>query len=138
MIRRVTRYPEPPSGWPPPVSSRAPNGREIDLVSVAGRACQSFIAEFPDYETRYGPAGLPWCLHDNQHILNWAILSLDGSVDFEHELAWLARVLEARGFPLVRLARDLDLLAGAVREEYPDQAEVAERLDSGSAFLIGP
>jgi hypothetical protein len=93
------------------------------------------MAEFPDYATRYGPAALPWCLHDNQHILNWAFLSLHGTVDFEHQLSWLARVLEARGFPLARLARDLELLAGAVREEYPDQAEVAERLGSGAVFL---
>jgi len=131
----VRGYPEPPSGWPPPVSSRAPDDREIDLVRVARRACLAFVAEFPDYASRYGPAGVPWCLHDNQHILNWAILSLRGSVEFERELAWLARVLEAREFPLARLARGLELLAGAVRKEYPDLAEVAERVDRGSAFL---
>lgn len=131
----VREYPDPPSGWPPPVSSCTPDGREIDLVRVAQRVCLGFVAEFPDYATRYGPAGVPWCLHDNQHILNWAILSLHGSVEFEHELAWLARVLEAREFPLAQLVRGLELLAGAVREEYPDLAEVAERIDSGAAFL---
>jgi hypothetical protein len=131
----VRDYPEPPSGWPPPVCSCAPDGREIDVVRVARRACLAFVAEFPEYATRYGSAAVPWCLHDNQHILNWAALSLQGSVEFEHELAWLARVLEAREFPLAWLARGVEILAGAFREEYPDQTEVAERLDSGAAFL---
>jgi hypothetical protein len=131
----VSRLPEPPSGWPPPVSVCTPEGREIDLVRVARRACQAFVAELPEYATRYGPAGLPWCLHDNQHILNWAILTLHGRVEFERELAWLARVLEARQFPLAWLARGLELLAGAVREEYPDLDEVAERVDRGAALV---
>jgi hypothetical protein len=74
-------------------------------------------------------------LHDNQHILNWAILSLDGSVKFERELAWLARVLEARDFPLAQLTRGVELLAAAVRQEYADLGKVAERLDHGAAFL---
>ena len=104
-------------------------------MRVARRACLAFVAEFPGYVTRYGPAGVPWCLHDNQHILSWAILSLDRSVEFEHELAWLARVLEAREFPLAQLVRGLELLAGAVRGEYPDLVEVAERVDSGAVFL---
>jgi hypothetical protein len=131
----VRGHPESPSGWPPPVSSCTPDGREIDLVRVARRACVGFVAEFPDYATQYGPAGMPWCVHDTQHILNWAVLSLGGSVEFEHELAWLARVLEAREFSLARLVRGVELLAGAVREDYPDLSEVAERVDSGAAFL---
>lgn len=117
------------------MSSHTPDGREIDLVRVARTACLEFVAEFPDYATRYGPAGVPWCLHDNQHILNWAILSLDGSVKFERELAWLARVLEARDFPLAQLTRGVELLAAAVRQEYADLGKVAERLDHGAAFL---
>jgi hypothetical protein len=59
---------------------------------------------FPDERERYGPAGAEWCRHDSQHLLNWAVLSLTQDLDYERELSWLARVLEARNFPLPRLA----------------------------------
>ena len=118
------------------MSVRTPGGCEIDLVRVARRACLGFVAECPDYATRYGPAGMPWCVHDNQHILNWAILSLHGTVDLEHELAWLARVLEAREFPLAWLVRGVQLLCAAMREEYPDVADVAERVGQGVAAAV--
>jgi hypothetical protein len=56
-------------------------------------------------------------------------------IDYERELAWLARVLEARDFPLPRLARCLELLAQATREGVPDEPEVAERVEDGAAYV---
>jgi hypothetical protein len=44
-------------------------------------------------------------------------------------------VLEARDFPLSRLARGLELLAQAVRDAVPGEPEVATRLDAGAAFV---
>ena len=41
-----------------------------------------------------------WCVHDNQHLLNWAALDLAGAVDFDAQLRWLASVLTSRGYPL--------------------------------------
>ena len=41
------------------------------------------------------------------------------SSDLEERLAWLARVLEAREFPLPRLARNLELAAAVVRDDLP-------------------
>jgi hypothetical protein len=68
-----------------------------------------YRAEFPDEQERYGDAGIAWCVHDNQHFLNWAVTERNGYGGFERQLAWLAGVLEARDFPRDRLARNLGL-----------------------------
>jgi len=120
---------------PPPETVIAPHGEELDLVAIARETCASYDSEFPDERERYGPAGADWCRHDCQHLLNWAVLSLTEALDFEAQLAWLARVLEARDFPLSRLARGLELLAQAVRDAVPGEPEVATRLDAGAAFV---
>jgi hypothetical protein len=130
-------YPAPPSGFPPPTEAGTRDGEVVDLVRVAEHSAAAFIRAFPDYGERYGPVAIPWCVHDEQHLLNWAILSLRDQVDFEHELAWLARVLESRAFPLYWLAGGLELLARTMRELYPTLPDVATRLDEGAAFIAG-
>ena len=109
--------PEPPSGQPPPVEARVAGAAPLDLAALAREICRRYRAEYPDEAERYGDAGNAWCVHDNQHILNWAAGSVNGYVDLNRELAWLARVLEAREFPLDRLARNLDIAADVVREQ---------------------
>jgi len=131
MSKRVA----PPSGMPPPQTATSPHGKEIDVVAIARDACAAYDSEFPDERERYGPAGAEWCRHDCQHLVNWAVLSLTAALDFEAQLAWLARVLEARDFPLERLARGLELLARAVRDMLPNEPEVAARLDAGASFV---
>ena len=131
MSRRIA----PPSGMPPPEHVTGPHGRRIDLVAIARRTCAAYDDEFPDERERYGPAGAEWCRHDTQHLLNWAVLSLTEEVDFDRELAWLARILEARDFPLPRLARCLELLAQTTRESVPDVPQVAERVQHGADFV---
>jgi hypothetical protein len=131
----MTQPLSPPSGMPPPQRATGLLGGEIDLVEIARRTCAAYAREFPDERGRYGPAGDEWCRHDNQHLLNWAVLSLTESVDYEQELAWLARVLEARHFPLPRLARCLELLAQATRETVPDESQVAARVESGASYI---
>ncbi len=124
-----------PSGERPPTSATSPHGLELDLVAVAEITCSAYDAEFSDERARYGPAGMQWCLHDNQHLLNWAVLSLTYGISFEKELAWLAGVLEHRKFPLNRLVRDLELLSTSVTTSYPDETEVADRIKEGAAFI---
>jgi hypothetical protein len=119
----------------PPRKATLPSGREVDLVARAEEACAAYDAEFPDERQRYGPAGMEWCRHDNQHLLNWAALSLSKILNFEEQLAWLARVLEAREFPLERLARNLELLAAALVTHHPNVPELQERLLQGSAYV---
>ena len=131
MSKRVA----PPSGMPPPETVTSPHGRDIDLVAIARETCASYDAEFPDERERYGPVGAEWCRHDCQHLLNWAVLSLTVELDFDAQLAWLARVLAARDFPIDRLARCLELLAQAVRSDLPGEPEVAARVDAGAAYV---
>jgi hypothetical protein len=78
---------------------------------------------------------MQWCLHDNQHLLNWAVMSLTHGISFENELAWLAGILEHRQFPLERLVHNLELLSSALSTTYPDEQEVAERIKEGEAFI---
>jgi hypothetical protein len=133
----VNRRLEPPSGQPPPTEARLHDGPPIDLAATAREICRRYRAEFPDEAERYGDAGIAWCVHDNQHILNWAAGSVNGYVDLERELAWLARVLESREFPLDRLARDLDIAADVVHEQVGGAAgdELGRVLGGGAAFV---
>ena len=122
---------QPPSGSPPPVAAVLTDGDvSLDLVALAAEICRLYREEFPDEEGRYGDAGMAWCVHDNQHILNWAVGAANGWVDLSKELAWLARVLEARNFPLERLARDLEIAADVVSVDA-----VAHELRAGAAFI---
>ena len=127
----------PPSGHPPPVTPSVP-GSELDLVALAREICDRYRTEYPDEQERYGDAGVAWCLHDNQHILNWAFLSHDGTDDFGSEIRWLARVLSARDFPLDRLARDLEIAAEVVEARVGDTGpELAAVLRSGVSVVRG-
>lgn len=127
---------EPPSGVPPPVEAQVRGGEPIDLRALAEEICRRYRAEFPDEQGRYGDAGVAWCVHDNQHILNWAVGARNGLVELERELAWLARVLEAREFPLERLARDLDIAAEVAGERLEDPARgIAVALTAGAEFV---
>ena len=109
---------DPPGGQPPPTAARLRDADdELDLAALAREICRRYREEFPDERERYGDAGMAWCIHDNQHILNWAAGAVNGYVDLEREIGWLARVLEARDFPLERLARNLDLAAEVAREQ---------------------
>jgi hypothetical protein len=125
---------EPPSGYPPPVTAELHGGR-IDLRALAEEICARYRAEFPDEQHRYGDAGIAWCVHDNQHILNWAVTELNGYGGFDRQLAWLAGVLEARDFPLDRLARNLDL-AAAVSEETLERGDQLSEILLGGARLV--
>jgi hypothetical protein len=80
---------EPPSGERPPTDARVEGGARIDLLALAQEICRRYRGEFPDEAGRYGEAGVAWCVHDNQHILNWAVGEVNGFVALERELAWL-------------------------------------------------
>jgi hypothetical protein len=107
----------PPEGGDeaPRVSSPLGGNGTLDLVALAQSICERYRLEFPDERERYGDAGHAWCVHDNQHILNWAAESVNGELDIRQEIAWLATLLEARDFPTDRLARDLDIGAEVVK-----------------------
>ena len=119
----------PPSGSAAPIDVGAPGGGSVDVRSLAHEVCRRYRSEFPDEEQRYGDAGHAWCVHDNQYLLHWALLDVQGTTSLADQVAWLARVLEARDFPLDRLARDLEICADVVTESATAWApEVAARL----------
>lgn len=109
-------HPESPSGAPPPAEAHHSDGAPIDLLTLAEEICTRYRAEFPEEEQRYGRAGVKWCLHDNQYLLAWAIQDArDGTVLLSDQVEWLSSILENRGFPLQRLARDLEIAAEVTR-----------------------
>ena len=127
--------PAPPSGQPPPRLVALADGTEVDLEAVATEVCARYAAEYPDEHERYGDAGRDWCMHDNQHLVNWAVLDTREYVSLEDQVSWLAKVLEARDFPLDRLARDLDIAAAVVGERVPGGGPVAAALTRAGAMV---
>jgi hypothetical protein len=128
-----SRRTAPPTGMNPPRRAEGPGGVDLDLVALAGEVCTRYYEEFSDEDDRYGEAGRAWCQHDNQHLLNWAADAVQGYVDLDREVSWLARVLEARDFPIERLARSLELGGDVVREHVEDGHEIADALAGAGA-----
>jgi hypothetical protein len=129
--------PAPPSGDPPPRAAGLADGNTVDLVPIASAVCARYAAEFPDERERYGAAGQEWCVHDNLYLLAWAIADAEGrGVDLEEQVDWLARVLEARDFPLPRLARDLALAAEELELRHPVLTRAAECLQHAGQRLL--
>ena len=128
----MTRAVSPPhGGQPPPDEAVSQDGTKVALRPLAEEICRRYRQEFPDEEKRYGDAGMAWCVHDNQHILNWAYLDQRGVLSLGEQVAWLGRVLHARGFPLERLARDLEIAAEVVGDD-----EIASRLRTTAATVM--
>lgn len=124
----MSRPPRAPSGGAPPNSATLPDGSRLELFPLAREIARRHRLEFPDEVDRYGDRGLEWCIYDNQWLLSWAIMAASGWGDFHAQLAWLAGILDSRGYPVARLARDLeiaaDVTAGKVTTE-PDPLRTA-------------
>lgn len=102
----------PPSGQMPPQQIRLKAGDAIELAPWATAAADHHLSEHPEELERYGVHARDWCVHDLQWLAMWAVKDADGQgVDFAAELGWLARVLEARNYPLSSLADALETLA---------------------------
>ena len=131
----MSRAVAPPSGSPAPETATL-GGRSIALRPLAEAVADRYFTQFPDDLDRYGEAARAWEVHDTQYCLQWAVLDVEGSADLEREVAWLASVLSARGFPLERLARNLELAADVVAERVAAPgAAVADRLRAAAAGL---
>ena len=126
---------EPPSGATPPATAELESGETLDLRALAEEVCRRYRAEFPDEQERYGDAGQAWCVHDNQYLINWAVVEANGYGGFEGQLAWLADVLEARDFPLDRLARNLEIAAAVVDADCPRHRTPSEILAHGARLI---
>jgi hypothetical protein len=123
----------PPSGWPPPTEARL-GDEAIALEPLAAAVADRYFERYPEDLERYGEAGRAWEIHDTQHLLHWAIGDVEGFVDMQHHVGWLAGVLEARDFPLDHLAANLELAADVVEERLRAEP-VAERLRAAAVSV---
>jgi hypothetical protein len=124
----------PPSGWPAPdVATLA--GERVDLVALAEAVADAYFERFPEDLDRYGDAARAWELHDTRHLVSWAVGDVEGLVDLERQVAWLARVLAGRDFPLEHLAVNLELAAGVVDARIAGGDAVAGRLHDAAALV---
>ncbi len=126
----------PPGGWPPPDRAHL-GGREVALPALAASVADRYFERYPEDLERYGDVAREWEQHDTQHLLNWAIGDVEGHVDLEKQVGWLAGVLEAREFPLEHLAGNLELAADTVEQELEDAAALAGRLRDAAAHVRG-
>ena len=115
----MSRPPRAPSGGAPPESATLPDGSSLELVPLAREIARRHRLEFPDEVDRYGDRGLEWCAYDNQWILSWSIMAAGGWGDFHAQLRWLAGILQTRGYPVERLARDLEIAADVTADTRP-------------------
>ena len=121
----------PPSGAAPPERAGG-----LDLRAMAERVTDRYGVEFPDEDDRYEPEiWRAWCRHDTQYLLQWAVFDVDQITSLHKQVDWLAGILEARGFPLDRLARTLELAGDEADAEQ--RREVGDRLRAAAARVRG-
>lgn len=127
----------PPSGMPPPVRAHLPDGRQVSLLPLVETIADRYFEIHPEEIERYGPAGREWCVHDNLHLLNWAIMDAQGYVSLGDKVTWLANVLDSRGFPLSSLRDDLRIAAEVLRETGDrDLEEPARTLGTAAGTVL--
>ena len=131
----MTRRTEPPSGWPPPEAAVLA-GADVALRPLAEAIADRYFTSFPEDLERYGAeVARAWEVHDTLHLLNWAIGAVEGYVELDRQVTWLAQVLDARNFPLEHLAVNLELAGDVVMERLEGGADVAGQL-RGAAQLV--
>ena len=131
----MSRPVAPPSGWPAPVTATL-GGRPVALTALAEEVSDRYFEEFPEDLERYGEAARAWEVHDTAHCLNWAVLDVEELASLQRQIAWLADVLRARGFPIEHLARNLELTADVVDDRLAGEgAGVAARLRDAAATV---
>ncbi|HXD65427.1 MAG TPA: hypothetical protein VNV17_12465 [Solirubrobacteraceae bacterium] len=132
------RRPAPPSGMAPPVTATLPDGVVLELRPLAGEITERHLHRHPEDVERYGDLAREWGIHDNQHLVNWAVLDVRGVLSFPEQLRWLANVLDGRGYPLANLADNLQTGAEVIRERVTSDhtTALADTLEAG-AELVG-
>jgi hypothetical protein len=131
MSRRVS----PPSGRPPP-GEAVLGGVEVAIGPLAEAVAVRYFQAHPEDLERYGEhVARAWELHDTRYLIAWAMGDVEGYVDLDDQVAWLARVLEARQFPLEHLATNLDLAGAVLAERLAGGEAVAGRLRAAAELV---
>lgn len=129
MSLRAEQLRPPSGGTPPRDSVRLPDGTTCFLAPLAHSVARRHLDQFPDEAERYGDAGFEWCVHDVQWILAWAASEVGGSDGLlRKQLNWLGGLLAARGYPLERITRAVEIAADAVDVEYPGSGDALSRV----------
>lgn len=132
----------PPSGgMAAPSTTTLCDGTQLDLAPIAREIADEHLAHHPEELERYGDAVLTWCMHDNQHLINWAALDLAGYVDLDEQVRWLANVLTSRGYPLENLVDDLRTAGAVLARRRPGSdalRALADRVTAAAAALGAP
>jgi hypothetical protein len=118
----------------PPTEAMTSVGERVELVPLAEAVTVRHLDQHPEDVRRYGQdLARQWCVHDMQHVLAWAI----GDQEFEGQLLWLARVLDARDYPVNNLIDCTSTAADVVEEQVPAPAgpEVARRMRAAADAL---
>lgn len=127
----------PPSGMAPPVTATLPDGVVLELRPLAREITDRHLLRHTEDLQRYGETGREWCTHDNQHLINWAVLAVCDALSFDEQLAWLANILMSRGYPLANLADNLETAAETARQLITSKhtAQLASALETGAQFI---
>ena len=124
MAREAAR----PGGKPPPRTAFL-DGEEVDLEPLAVEVAARHLVRCPGDVERYGAElAEEWCVHDMQHVLAWAFGDHAGLMSLSGNAGWLARVLEARDYPVANLYSAIRDAADVVEEHVPGAEPVAARL----------
>jgi hypothetical protein len=118
----------------PPEEATLSDGDIIALRPLAEHVTAVHLERHPDDLERYGDdLARAWCVHDNQHVLAWAVADLD----LQGQLDWLARILTARGYPVKNLIDSVSTCAEVLETDLPGAAgtEVSERLRAAARAL---
>ena len=125
--------------YTPPLTATLPDGVVVELRPLAREIADRHLRRHAEDLERYGDAAHEWCIHDNQHLVNWAVLDLGHALSFQEQVGWLANVLGSRGYPLTNLADNLDTAADATRQlvQSSQAAQVAGKLAGGAEYVRG-
>jgi hypothetical protein len=111
----------------PPATAELPDGTSVALIPLAQEICTRHLERHPEDVERYGhELAMDWCVHDQQHILAWAVEDRD----LEGQIRWLAGVLDTRGYPVPSLVDSILQGAEIVNRQVslPAGEEIAARM----------
>lgn len=119
------------------MTATLPDGVLLELRPLACEITDRHLRRHPEDVERYGDVAREWGIHDNQHLVNWAVLDTRGVLSFPEQLRWLANVLGSRGYPLANLADNLQTGAQVMREHVTSAhtTQLAGRLEAGAQVV---
>lgn len=119
---------------PPPTEATLGDGTVLDLRALAEAITAVHLRRHPEDVERYGELAEAWCIHDAQHFVSWAV----SDPALHDQYAWLARLLEARGYPRANLIDCIEISAKVLEADgaSPARSGVGVRLREAAGRLV--